>query len=97
MLAAVPYRGPVNVVFIVKLSTASQHRPPEGNRSEERKRPTFHPPRSTTICVQPGKYWHCVEGNLGETAERRGDARMGLSERYDELKLKLKTENYPKG
>ena len=23
------------------------------------------------------------EGNLGETAERRGGARMGLSERYD--------------
>ena len=41
----------------------------------ERKRPTFHPPRSRTICVQPGKYWHCFEGNLGETVE---------------LKLKLK-------
>ena len=31
-------------------------------------------------CVQPDKYWHCFEGNLGETAERRGKARMGLSE-----------------
>ena len=29
------------------------------------------------------KYWHCFEGNLGETAERRGRVRMGLSERYD--------------
>ena len=50
--------------------------------------PTFHPPRSRTICVQPGKYWHCFEGNLGETAKRRGGARMGLSNL--ELKLKLK-------
>ena len=51
----------------------------------ERKRPTFHPPRSRTICVQPGKYWHCFEANLGETAERRGGARMGLSEHYDAI------------
>ena len=40
-------------------------------RSGERKQLTFHPPRSRTICVQPDKYWHCFEGNLGETAERR--------------------------
>ena len=53
--------------------------------SGERKRPTFHPPSSRTICVQPGKYWHCFVGNLGETAERRGGARMGLSERYDAI------------
>ena len=58
---------------------------PEGKRSGERKRSTFHPPRSTTICVQPGKYWYCFEGNLGETAERRGGALMGLSERYDAI------------
>ena len=64
---------------------ASQHWPPKGKRSGERKRPTFHPPRPRTICVQPGKYWHCFEGNLGETAERRGGARMGLSERYDAI------------
>ena len=56
-----------------------------GKRSGERKRPTFHPPRSRTICVQPDKYWHCFEGNLGETAERRDGARMGLSERYDAI------------
>ena len=37
------------------------------------------------ICVQPDKYWHCFEGNLGETAKRRGGARMGLSERYDAI------------
>ena len=54
-------------------------------RSGERKRPTFHPPRPRTICVQPDKYWHCFEGNLGETAKRRGGARMGLSERYDAI------------
>ena len=59
--------------------------PPEGKRSGERKRPTFHPPRPRTICVQPDKYWHCFEGNLGETAKRRGGARMGLSERYDAI------------
>ena len=29
--------------------------------------------------------WHCFEGNLGETAERRGGASMGLSERYDAI------------
>ena len=37
------------------------------------------------ICVQPDRYWHCLKGNLGETAERRGGARMGLSERYDAI------------
>ena len=37
------------------------------------------------ICVQPGKYWYCFEGNLGETAERRDGALMGLSERYDAI------------
>ena len=64
---------------------ASQHWWSEGKRSGERKWPTFHPPRSRTIYVQPGKYWHCFEGNLGETAERRDGARMGLSERYDAI------------
>ena len=33
----------------------------------------------------PDKYWHCSKGNLGETVERRGGARMGLSERYDAI------------
>ena len=42
-----------------------EHQSPEGKRSGERKRPTFHPPRLRTICVQPDKYWHCFEGNLG--------------------------------
>ena len=28
---------------------------------------------------------YCFEGNLGETAKRRGGARMGLSERYDAI------------
>ena len=40
----------------------------------------FHPPRSKTNCVQPGKYWHCFVCNLGETAERRGGTQMDLSE-----------------
>ena len=44
---------------------ALQHWPPEGKRSGERKRRTFHPPRSRTICVQPGKYWHCSRATLG--------------------------------
>ena len=39
--------------------------------------------RSGTIRVQTDKHWHCFEGNLGETAERRGGARMGLSKRCD--------------
>ena len=56
-------------------------------RSGERKRPTFSPPRSGAICVQPGKLWHCFEGNLEKTAERQGGARMGVSERHLELRL----------
>ena len=62
-----------------KQARASQHQSPEGKRSGERKQLTFHPLRSRTICVQPGKYWHCFKGNLGETAERQGGACMGLS------------------
>ena len=54
-------------------------------RSGERNQPTFHPPRSRTICLQPGKYWHYFEGNLGETAERQGGTRIGLSERCDAI------------
>ena len=27
----------------------------------------------------------CFEGNLGETSERRGRVRMGVSERYDAI------------
>ena len=34
---------------------AVKHCPPEGKRTGERKRPTFHPQRPRTICVQPGK------------------------------------------
>ena len=51
-----------------------------GRRKEEwRKDAAFHPPRSGTICFQSDKRWYCFEGNLGETAERWGGARMGLS------------------
>ena len=46
---------------------------------------TFHPPRLRTICVQSGKYWHCFDRNLGETVERWGRARMGLSECYEAI------------
>ena len=41
--------------------------------------------KSGTICVQPEHYWHCSEGNLGETAERWGRACMDLSECYDAI------------
>ena len=69
----------------------SQHWQPEGKRSGEKKRPTFHPPKSRTICDQPGKYWHCFEGNLGETAKRRGAYGPFRALRcHLELKLKLK-------
>ena len=61
---------------------ASQHWSPDGKRSGERKRPTFHPLRSRTVCVQPDKYWHCFNSILGETAEKWVRAHMGLSERY---------------
>ena len=63
----------------------SQHWSPEGNRSGERKRPTFHPLKSETICVQPDKHCHCFEGNFGETAERQGGVHIGLSEHYDAI------------
>ena len=62
-----------------------EHHSFEGKRSGKKKRPTFHRPRSRTIYVQPGRYGHSFEGNLGETAERRGGVRMGLSERYDAI------------
>ena len=45
---------------------------PEGKRSGQRKRLSFHPAKSGMICVQPDKPWHCFEGYLGETMERRG-------------------------
>ena len=64
-------------------------------RSGERKRPIFHPPRSITICVQPGKYWHCFEGNLEETAERWGQSVYGpfwALRCHLELRLKTETE-----
>ena len=35
--------------------------------------------------IQPDKYCHCFKDILGKTAERRGGARMGLSERYDAI------------
>ena len=38
--------------------------------------------RERSVPNQNKKNWHCFEGSLGETAERRGGARMGLSERY---------------
>ena len=41
--------------------------------------------RNGLVCVQPDKLWHYFKGNFGETAERRGGARMGLSERYDAI------------
>ena len=55
----------------------SQHWLPEGKKSGERKQLTLHPPMSRKICIQPDKYWHCVEGDLGETVERWGGARVG--------------------
>ena len=36
-------------------------------------------------CVQPDKYWRCFKGNLGETTERWGGVRTGLSERYNAI------------
>ena len=57
----------------MRLEELSEHGSPEGNRSGERKRPRFHSPRSRTICVQTGTYWHCFEGNLGESAEIRAE------------------------
>ena len=53
-------------------------------RLGEQKRPTFHPQQSGKIRVQPDKHWHCFEGILGETAERRR-ASMGLSERCEAI------------
>ena len=49
-----------------------------------------------TICVQPVKHWHCFEGHLKEIDEKRGGARMGLSERYDTILSRMKTETVRK-
>ena len=77
---------------------ALQHRSPERKRSGERKLPTFHTPRSGTICVQPDKRWHCFEGNLGETAETArcsyGPFRELRCHLEMKLKLKLHLDNY---
>ena len=32
---------------------------------------------------QSDEHWKCFKGNVGETSERRGEARMGFSERID--------------
>ena len=47
--------------------------PSDGKRSGQRKRPTFHPLRSGTICVQPYKHWHCFEGSLGNKLRARAE------------------------
>ena len=62
-----------------------QHNSTEGNRSGERKQPTFHPLRSGMNCVQQDKHWRCFEGNLGPTAERWCGVCMGLFECYDAI------------
>ena len=46
-------------------------------------------PPSAERFVQPDKHWHCGKGKLGETAERRGGARMGLSDSYDETETEI--------
>ena len=58
-------------------------------RSRQRSgRPTFHPPRSETICVQPDKHWHCFEGSLWSLL--RDGAELFRALRYHlEQKLKL--------
>ena len=52
----------------------SQHRLPEGKRSGQRKRYTFHSPGLGMICFQQGQRWYCFEVTLGDggTPERRG-------------------------
>ena len=62
-----------------------EHHGTDRLKERERKRPTFHPPRLRTICVQPDKYWNCVEGKIGETAERWGRAGMDLSKCYNAI------------
>ena len=74
-------------------------RSPEGKRGGERKRPTFHPLRGRERSVFNQTNIGTVSRlTLGETAERRGGARRGLSERYDVIlnrnwnwKLKLRS------
>ena len=74
----------INAVMIWS-SLALQHRSSEGEKSGERKRPTLHPPRSGTMCVQPDKQWHCFEDNLVDTDESWSWKCVGLSERYDAI------------
>ena len=52
----------------------------------KRKRPTFHPPRPRNDLCSTRQILALVSrATLGETAKRRGGARMGLSERYDAI------------
>ena len=43
--------------------------------------------KSPSVWCRPAydKYWHCFEGNLRGTPERRGGARTSRSERYDAI------------
>ena len=84
-----PSGNPTNQEFFRSKVVRSHHAESSGKFV----RLLWHPWRSKTICVQLDKHWHCFKGNLWETAESRGGARMGLFKRYDaiwaETKLKL--------
>ena len=43
-------------------------------------------------CVQPGKHLQRFEGNFGETAERRSEEPVSLSECYDAILSRIRTE-----
>ena len=58
------FRGLRNFLNMDRPEHHSTDRLKEKKINEWRKRPTFHLPRSGTICVQLDKQWHCFEGSL---------------------------------
>ena len=78
------FRGLKNFLNMDKPEHHSTNRLKE--RGEEKRSGRYSTLRGRErSCVQPDEHWHCFEVSLGVTVERRGGARMGLSERYDAI------------
>ena len=63
----------------------SHHWSSGGERHGKRKRLTIFVERTREGHRQWDKHWNCYKGNVGKTAERRGEAHMGFLERIDTI------------
>ena len=61
------------------------HRSSGGERHGKRKRSTIFLEKTRKGHRQWDKHWNCYKGNVGGTAERRGEAHMGFLERIDTI------------